>query len=361
MMIEPYLEDLENRIDPEAEERLLADWRQFIDGHFNGDIFSPHRSHPIPPGIVWPEILINDALDDPELMLLRELALCSAMLADRSGSIMAVRANYGSSILPSLFGPELFIMERHMNTLPTSRPLPGGAKAIQRLLGQGVPSLTGGLGGKVFEMTRFYLDQFKDYPKISRYVHLYHPDAQGPMDVCEVLWGSTLFNAVYDEPEIVKDFLNLITKTYTAFLRAWFESVPVSRPYAAHSNAAQCYAVHWSYLHKGAITLRDDSAMNFSPRMFEEFIAPYDQRLLDEFGGGMVHFCGRGDHYIDILTQMEGVNAIQLSQPAYNRMEKIYQYTVDQGIPLIGLEIKAAEEAVKAGRGLHPFGRVHAA
>ena len=284
MMIQPYLEDLENRIDPEVEERLLADWRQFLDGNFKGEIFSPRRTQPNPPGIEWPKVFINDALDDPELMLLRELAQCSGALANASGSIMAVRANYGSSILPSLFGPELFLMERQMDTLPTSRPLAGGVKAIQRLVEQGVPPVTGGLGGKVFEMTTIFLDQFKDYPKISRYVHQYHPDAQGPMDVCEVLWGSTLFNAVYDEPEVVKAFLDLITRTYTAFVHAWFEIVPTSEP----------YGVHWFYLHKGAITLRDDSAMNFSPRMFDEFIAPYDQRLLDEFGGGSRPFLRAG-------------------------------------------------------------------
>ena len=74
--------------------------------------------------------------------------------------------------------------------------------------------------------------------------------------------------------------------------------------------------------------------------------------------GAAVHFCGRGDHYIGRLTQLRGVYGIQLSQPAYNQMEEIYRHTVDQGIPLIGLELRAAEGAVTAGRRLH--GRVHA-
>jgi len=41
---------------------------------------------------------------------------------------------------------------------------------------------------------------------------------------------------------------------------------------------------------------RIDPAMNLSPGMVSEFALPYDQRLLDAFGGA-VHFCGRGDHY----------------------------------------------------------------
>ena len=103
--------------------------------------------------------------------------------------------------------------------------------------------------------------------------------------------------------------------------------------------------------------LRDDSAMNFSPTMFGEFIKPCDQRLLREFGGGVVHFCGRGSHYIDQLSLCEGVTGIQLSQPSYNNMETIYQHTLDRGIVLLGLERAAAESALRANRPLH--GRVH--
>lgn len=31
-------------------------------------------------------------------------------------------------------------------------------------------------------------------------------------------------------------------------------------------------------------------------------IAPYDQRLLDEFDGGAIHFCGASNHFIPALT-----------------------------------------------------------
>ena len=104
--------------------------------------------------------------------------------------------------------------------------------------------------------------------------------------------------------------------------------------------------------------LRDDSAMNLSSAMFHEFIRPYDQRLLIEFGGGAVHFCGKGDHFIAELTQMPGVYAINLSQPEYNDMESVFRCTVDQGICLLELNRQAAETALVQGRNLH--GRVHA-
>ncbi len=103
--------------------------------------------------------------------------------------------------------------------------------------------------------------------------------------------------------------------------------------------------------------LRDNSGTNFSRRMYEKFILPYDQRLLDEHGGGAIHFCGKGDHFISLLGEMQGLNAVQLSQPHLNDMSKVYQHTIDKGIQLIGLEKQAALQAIESGIDLK--GRVH--
>jgi hypothetical protein len=346
-MIERYLEDLEGRIEPEVEDDLLEQWRRFVEGSFQGDIFLPRRLHSAPPKVTWPQVLVNEALDNLEQMALQQLKVCSETLAKGSGDLLAVRANYGTGIIPTLFGAELFIMEREMDTLPTTRPLVGGSESIRRLVDRGIPNIYHALGGKTLATGQYFLALVKDYPKISRYVHLYHPDTQGPMDICELLWGSGLFLAVVNEPELVKELLGLITETYIRFMRAWQQIIPPCDP----------YAVHWGLLHKGTIMLRDDSAMNFSPRMFEEFIEPHDQRLLDEFGGGAAHFCGRGDHYIQRLAGMRGVYAIHMSQPEYNDIEKIFRYTVDRGVQLIGFSQEAAEEALRRGRELR--GRVH--
>ena len=155
------------------------------------------------------------------------------------------------------------------------------------------------------------------------------------MDICELVWGSRLFLDVVDHPEMVHDFLALVTETYTAYMRAWKKVIP----FQTDGN------VHWGMLHKGTIMLRDDSGTNFSRRMYEKFILPYDQRLLNEFGGGAIHFCGKGDHFITLLGEMHGLHAVQLSQPHLNDMSKVYQHTVDRGIKLIGLGRSAAENA----------------
>jgi hypothetical protein len=346
-MIEKYLDDLDRRIDPEVEDGLFDQWRTFADGRLVEGVFSPRRRGPSPPRIEWPHVLVNDALEDCEAMALQQLELCSKALAEGSGALLAVRCNYGTAILPSLFGGERFLMEREIDTLPACRSLEGGAEAVKRLLDQGVPDLDAGQGATTFRMGQYFKQLLSDCPQISKHVYVYHPDLQGPMNVCEMLWGSSLYVDLYDKPDLVKDFLSLITETYIRFMRRWNQIVT---PLAG-------YGVHWSMLHRGQIMVRDDAATNLSPAMYEDFIRPCDQRLLDELGGGAIHFCGRGDHLIAKLSQLSGIHAVNTTQPALNNVETIFAHTIDKQVNLLGFEREIADQALRQGRPLR--GRVH--
>ncbi len=344
--LERCLDDLEDRLDPREEDALLRAWRDFAEDRFHSGIFSPRRSRPNPPKVEWPHVSINTALDDFDQMALQQFGGCSQTLAGAGGAVLTVRCNYGSSIAPLLFGVEVFVMDEELETLPTSRPLNDKA-AIRRLIDAGVPDLATGYGARVREMGARFVEIARQYPKIGRYVFVYHPDMQGPMDICEVVWGSTIFYAALDEPALVKELLELAVATYVAFMRKWEKIVPF-RP---EGNA------HWGLYHRGNIMLRDDSAMNFSKRMYQELIGLYDQRLLDEFGGGAIHMCGKADHYIPAMSELRGLHAINLSQPELNDMEKVYRHTVDRGIKLLNLKREAADAALARGRDLR--GQVH--
>ena len=341
-MIEQYLDDLEKRIDAAAEEKLLSEWKHFCDGTAGTDLFVPQRDSKNPPTIEWPDISINSTLDNYELMAIHQLKLCSDALRNGTGQLLNVRCNYGTGILPSLFGAEPFIMDETLNTLPTSRPMKGGEVDLHVLLEQGVPSVRSGLGANVLEMAGHYQSWMKPYPLIEQYVNIYHPDLQGPMDVCELLYGSELFTALIEQPDFVRQLLDLITQTYIAFLNEWNRLVPPQ----------DGYATHWTMMHRGQIMLRDDSAMNLSPEMFDEFIRPYDQRLLSTFGGGAIHFCGKGDHFIRMMCGMDNLYAIHMSQPEYNDLEIIFRNTVDKNIRILGMKREIAQQSIERGRDL---------
>ena len=319
------LDDIERRIDPDTEVDFKKQWEDFLYDRFDGEVFTPCRKKLSAPSERFEKVNINDALEDYDLMLRNELVNVSNSLSGERGSL-AIRANYGTGILSSLFGAEIFVMPRENNSLPTTRPFDDTGK-IEELIEKGIPDLNNGFGRKVFEFGEFCSEIFAKYPKIKEYVVPFHPDLQGPLDICELLWGGEMFYAMYDDPDIVHSAMSLITDTYTAFLEKWYEIFP--------SNSFM--NPHWQYVwHRGKIFLRSDSAMNLSPEFYKEYSVPYDKILLDRFDGGCMHFCGKGDHYIEALCNQSKLYGINMGQPLHNDMEKIYKNSVDKGIKILG-------------------------
>lgn len=345
--LHPYLEDLETRIDASVEADLFGSWVKFAAGEWPEDLFDPRRPGPRPPGVHWPEIVLNKTFDDPVLMLLHQLSVNSRILTAGTGELLGIRANYGTPTIPSMYGVRLYLMPAEMNTLPTCYPLPDGLDGALRRLAQGAPTLRDGLVPRVMETGEMFRDALRPYPKVTRHLAIYHPDFQGPMDICELLVGTALFTELIDRPEDVHSLLRSITATYRMCMSRWQEIFPPSEE----------WNVHWNMLHRGSIMVRDDSATNLSPSMFAEFIAPYDRELLQFFGGGAIHFCGRGDRFIGIAAGMPGLHAIHMSQPELNDLETMCVHTIDQGLFLIGVKREGTRMLREAGRPLK--GRVH--
>ncbi|MHC1694804.1 MAG: hypothetical protein AB9835_05970 [Eubacteriales bacterium] len=340
------LEDIERRISPDAEEDFVRQWSDFTYDRFSGDLFRPVRRALSGTNYNYRNININDAIQSYEDMLVSQLELVSRSLGSE-GQVLCVRANYGTGIMTSLFGARIFTMPRETNTLPTTYSFNDTDK-IRALLEKGIPPLDSALGERVFEMGELYAEVFSHYPKISRYVSVYHPDTQGPLDICELLWGGEMFYAMYDEPELVHGLLRLVSDTYTAFLERWFRLFPPHPELNTHWN---------NLMFRGSILIRDDSAMNLSPELYGEYARPYDALLLERFGGGAVHFCGRGDHYIERLCSIPKMYGIAMSQPHLNDMEAIYRNTVDKGIKLLGFDAVTARRDVSRSGGFR--GNIH--
>ena len=315
MNLSPYtlalLDDIERRIDPEVEDDLFAQWKAFWNGEITAPVFTPERKKVTAIGTELKKININDALTDVELMLDRELEDVCRKLSSQN-KVLGIRANYGTGIMSSLFGAPIFEMPRHTDTLPTTKPFEDSDK-MQKIAERGVPDLYGGFGANVFAFGEYCAEVFKNYPKIQKYVNMYHPDTQGPLDVTDLMWGSDIFYEMYDDPDLVHSVLRTVTDTYKAFMEKWFAMYPNDRE----------LSVHWAIMFKGNIFLRLDSAVNISVDFYNEFSKPYDRELFDHFGGGCMHFCGKGDHFISSLCEIDSLTGINLSQPHLNDMDKI--------------------------------------
>jgi len=325
MNLIPFLEDIERRINPEEETAIYEAWKRFALGKQpEGEAFVPPCRTPSEAGVEWKHVNINDAVNDEDLMILSQLERCHVELCHCGNTLMNMRPNYGVGIIPSMFGAKKFIMPYEMDTLPNVYALEGGEEAIQRLLDAAPPTLMEGYGEHVFSIGEKFAEIRRKYPKIGRYIRFDNPDAQGPIDNCELLWGSDMFYAFYDDPDLLHALLERVTDTVKRFIQKWQTYIP-------NEDGLVSY---FGRLGRGSIVIRNDSAMNLSPELFCEFIQPYDTRLLEALGGGAVHFCGTGDHFVQLLAKTPLLSAVDMSQPHLNNMEKILSALPDQGINL---------------------------
>ncbi len=341
IQLERFLEDVETRIDAAQEQRLEQEWLNFCDLKCTDPFFSPHRK-PIPAGTEWPRVVINWAFEDIDLMLYTQLKGVSDVLAGEVGVMLSVRANYGTGIIPSMFGAELLHLKDEADTLPGARPLANGIEGLRSIAEERKTDYTKGLVPLVFEFGQRWKEITQEYPLIRRFVSLYNPDLQGPFDLADILAGTDIYYAFYDEPELIHQALDYLTDVYLEFTAKWQKLYPTYD--AGHS-------IEWGFLHKGKTIVRNDAATNLSEELYREFIMPYDRRVFRALGGGM-HFCGRGDHYIGAACELDGLSCINMSQPEYNDMEKIYASTVDQGKVIFGLSGAEISRAGRQGRTL---------
>ena len=338
--IRNYLEDLEARLNVDEEQRLLGLWKGFVEHRSQDPIFTPLRNPTKPGNLGWPEVNVNDAIQDStfNIMLLEQLGLVNELISSTNGNLPMIRANYGSNILATLLGCQLHMMDRELNTLPGAMPLAGGIPSIKKMMDKGMPRLDGGQCHNVFECVAHFRNMLADYPKLQQMVRIYHPDFQGVLDIAEVLMGSEIFLAFYDDPAFIRELLAFISEVYIAVVDKYFSLFPP----ANDDN------FHYGWMHKGKIRISLDSCVNFSPDDYREFILPFDKKLINRYGG-IIHSCGKIDHFIGILPEIgEGYYGFNLSQYKLNNMETVYASTIDRDILIYNLDPDAA--ALSAGR-----------
>lgn len=262
----------------------------------------------------WPQYTMDEIQSDMEKMLVSELAHIYAACLVKDDTLPAIRANYGTGILPSLFGCE--IMRFDHGALPAALPL-HDTERIRAHVAAGMPDLRGGLGGRVLDTVAFYVEAFKPYPKLREWVAIDLADTQGPLDAAEVTWGSEIFMYMYDDPELVHAFLGLVTDTLAAFTRA--HQAIDGIPFAPATTPL------------GRVCIREDSSVMVSGEMYDTFCKPYAQRLLDEFGG-CIHWCGDGKAWWHSLITLRNLTAVNPFQGQYYDPVDMHRACRDAGV-----------------------------
>ena len=332
MNIHKYLADLENRLDEQQEAGLLQEYYDFAECKMTDrSYFRPARV-PSPSQVEWnEEVYYNDTLEDYDKMLYKQLLRCNEQLEKGGGELLSVRSSFGTALIPSMFGCEVKILPLAQDSLPGPGPL--GWERAQEIVEEfkkGVkPDVRSGLGQKSIDAAHHMEELLKDYPKLQKYMHIYQPDTQGPCSISEAIVGSEFYELLYDEEDEVKEFIDVVTDTFIRYLQVWKEEFP----YCGND-----YSFDYGLICRGGVMIREDSTCNISAAMYEEFFMEPDQKILDAFEGGAVHFCGHGDHLIKSFSELRGLTSVNMSQPDMNKMDElIYPHTIDKGIQLTGI------------------------
>ena len=215
----------------------------------------------------------------------------------------------------------------HNTAMLSLLPL-GGRDCMASLLDKGVPELGSPLLGKVLETMSFYKEKLSGYPKCTKAVHVTQPDLQGVMDNLHLIWGIDMFIYLHKEPQLIHGLMDLMADTYIAMVKKL-------TPYTSQQAEEDCIYLHWGVC-RGSLLMKNDIPAMISPQMYEEFVRPYDEKVLAAFPGGRsIHIGGGGDHGIEGLSNTRGLGSVHLD-PQSN-MDLWHKALGQHGVSLVDI------------------------
>ncbi len=281
--------------------------------------------HPVQP---FPH---REIFDNPEKMLFNELVCAfdtSIFLHSEINDDLpyTIRANFGTVLIASLLGGKV---EQRDDNPPWIRHFET-EEAFLSIFDRDPSDFSQGICPAVTERYRFYRDVLSGYPNLRKCIRILLPDLQGPLDTVELLRGSSIYEDFITEPERVDWALRLAAQAQVGYARYLKPFLTDGPDHFAHQHATTI---------RGNILIRNDSAIMISPEMYSEQVAPHDEFVLKEMGGGGVHSCGRIDYMIPRIFDLPSVRCFDFGQSHLNNLNMVYNLAKEKKIALIRIRV----------------------
>jgi len=132
-------------------------------------------------------------------------------------------------------------------------------------------------------------------------------DNQGPLNIAlNVVGLERLIIWMFEEPNVVHELMDFCTTVLIDWVR-----LQKSRAGAPLDGGAFPHLIPLPQ-GIGGVWLSDDDSTVLSPRLYREFVVPYNGRVLSAFGGGTLHFCGDGGHQLENYLATEGLVGVNV-------------------------------------------------
>jgi len=288
----------------------------------------------------------GEIFDDPEKMLFNQLVSSfdsSVYLSEKIGDDLpvTVRADFGCVMIASMFGA---VVEQVGDNPPWIRQ--NGHISYENIIDISPTDFNRGIIAKVAARYQFYKDVLKDYPALSGVANIVMPDLQGPVDNLELLIGSGIFEDMYLKRDLFLKAMDVVTQAQIELVKYFGKFV--------NSRTSGISFQHGFPL-KGGLLIRDDTSIMVSPQMYRELIAPYDERLLEAFGGG-IHSCGNVNGIVREFISLRNTQCFDFGQSEMNDVENIYQFAKMRDIPLIRVAVSQDELVTGSIMNKYPTG-----
>ena len=319
--IEQILEDIEKKLDPAEQEQIrrhlinTCEWQDIDRPPVQVSIQKDFQNNG--------EYPVEDAIKNPAKMLVNELlngqTSVTGWLQTKDDSPLQVRPDFGIGLVASVFGAEPRVVE---NNPPWIRPLFDDdiENRMENMLDSFEPgrSIEQSWIPRVKETLDFYHSILQKYPAVSASIAVIMPDLQGPFDTAAMLWGSSIFRAIYDNPRLIEKLLKAVSVVMLhvyELLRPLVGSELLSGGFSHQHGSIIC----------GNLLLRCDSNLLMSAEMYKRHVLPHDIHVLKHVGSGSYHSCGRWEHNIPALVKAQEIGSLDFgAQSTMNNIDRIY-------------------------------------
>ena len=243
---------------------------------------------------------------DSEKMFISEVLKALRALNGGGEAVPSVRANMGCSVYPSLLGvaPQLFEDKMPWVTEHLTR------EQIVAIKPESI-KISGDFKTAIKHMS-YMKSRLGNSP-----IRIYPPDLQGPFDMAHIVYGDAIFYDMYDDPTLVHYLLDLCCHAIILGFEASMAVIPDSEELVAHYNNL---VIPRS---KGGLKISEDTSTLLSRDAIDEFVVPYTRRILDYFGGGYIHYCGKNNHLFEAMLELDKAHGINFGNPEMHDMDEI--------------------------------------
>jgi hypothetical protein len=184
------------------------------------------------------------------------------------------------------------------------------------------------------------IDYFKEHCDLPIGV----TDCQGPLTTALSVIGYE--NFCY----WMSDYPNLIHKLMDLCADSLIEWVKVQKKHIGVDNEEEGYIIGVKMPKgSGGIWIADDDSVIFNGDVFKEFVVPYNEKVLQAFGGGGIHYCGNSTQNKENYSQTKGLTCLHnFHLDNYGAVKETRNEMLDNNIPFYICDFTSGDERLES-------------